>query len=147
VEVSIRYANIEFRPGLEIEGSIWIECYDECFPEFGWADFPCAFLMALLEAIDKVLSGVASKQSVAFYDGPFEVEINCVSSDNCELGFLTREVLTKTVRFDLRGLRADALCALEEILNSAPGSLDADRNIISYRNFLGEKGPGKKGPQ
>jgi hypothetical protein len=83
-----------------IWGTVYFQvCENQFFPGQGWTDLVAAFVGVWVEGLLRVAEGISQKERVAFFDGPFAVDVSMPQKGFLSLNFVRDEkpVLSKTV--------------------------------------------------
>jgi len=103
-------------------GAIWGTVYfqvgdNQFFPGQGWTDLVAAFVGVWVEGLLRVTDGICKKERVAFFDGPFAVDVSMPQKGFVNLDFVRDEkpVLSKTV--EIKHLLAHGHAVARELLS------------------------------
>jgi len=104
-------------------GAIWGTIYFEnsegmAFPDKGWTDIVAGFLRAWLNALVRMADGISSTESVAFYDGPMDVELSTSGGGIVQLVFLRREVPQFAAEQNMAHLLSSSVTLAETLLKA-----------------------------
>ena len=73
-----------------VTGNVWIMLGHLAFPFQNWNDFVVVILEAWAAAVVRMLRGVSEHERVHFMDGPYVVEVSCVSEGVLRLRAIER---------------------------------------------------------
>ncbi len=105
-----------------IFGNICFETEEGCFPDEGWTDLVVAFSSAWLNALIRIATGSARRESVWFMDGPFRLDLCANAPEQVQISFvrtqLQGESVLQTATASTEGLLRDAVSASEDLLRA-----------------------------
>lgn len=103
-------------------GSIWGTVYfqigeSQFFPDKGWTDLVAAFVGGWLEGLLRIAEGISMKERVAFFDGPFAVDISMPQRGLVDLSFVHRDKPALSKAVEIKHLLAHGHSVARELLS------------------------------
>ena len=103
-------------------GAIWGTVYFQIgdgrfFPQRGWTDLVAGFVAAWLDGLLRVAGGISKNERVAFFDGPFAVNISMPQKGFVNLSFEHSEKSEMSKDVEAKQLLAHADSVARELLS------------------------------
>jgi hypothetical protein len=103
-------------------GAVWGTVYFQIddgrfFPQRGWTDLVVAFVAVWLDGLLRVTGGISKNERVAFFDGPFAINISMPQKGCVNLSFERNEKSEMSKDVEAKQLLAHADSAAKELLS------------------------------